>query len=528
MKMKKSKFGAIALVIAGLMITSAISITGETANEKNSVIVQTVDLEASFLTIPRTEECKLEKSSLLSSRSSTIIYDTDFDDYHPTVAGDSSGRFFAGFEWTDNEADYFPLFWYSLDDGDSWEEAGYFSESLNSEYPDVDSNENGFYGAFSGSENDRGEQWLVRAEDLNDIRGGRWTWSTYGFDWLEYFAISCYTRTGEDWNYGGMSSTGYNGYQTNDVEGCPFIYYQVDEAGYATIGWLNNAPNYLHSDFAIDEVTEISYAVYDNTVSNTLLLRKDDYGVWDEDGHHDYLTSKYVGDGLLDLSNPTVEANDDVVVVCAEEDGNIVCFYSDNGFSSAQQTLVVENAMYPELMLGPDGTTFVCSYVKNGAIYSIRSEDGGMTWTGEGQVQDSQVDSAYGVHDLGKGTQGVFAVWEDTRDPDTDIYFGEATSVSAPDVKVISITGGLGVTAVIKNEGTAAAENVAWTLSVTGGILGLINKNKGDTIASLGPGQEQTVKSGLIIGLGTIYVTVTAASDTETVQGKQFIIFTTI
>jgi hypothetical protein len=526
--MKKSKFGAIALVIAGLMITSAISITGETAKEKNTQIIQKIDAEASYLTIPQTEECKLEKSSLLSSRTSTIIYDTDFDDYHPTVAGDSSGRFFAGFELTMDDYDYYPDFWYSLDGGDTWTEAGYFSASLNSEYPDVDSNDNGFYGAFSGSENDRGEQWLVRGEDLDNIQGGRWTWSTYGFDYLEWFAISCYTREGEDWNYGGMSSTGYNGYSGSDVEGCPFIYYQVDEEGYATIGWLNNVQDFVHSDFAIDEVTEMSYAVYDNSVELTLLLRKDDYGVWDADGHHVYKTSYNVGEGVTNLMNPTVEAHDDVVVVCAEEDGNIVCFYSDDGFSSVQQSLVVESAAYPELMVGADGTTFVCSYVKNGAVYSMKSEDGGMTWTGEGQVQDSQVDSAYGVHDLGKGTQGIFAVWEDTRDPDTDIYFGEATPVSAPDIKIISVTGGLGVTAVIKNEGTEAATNVAWTLSVTGGILGLINKNKGDTFATIGIGEEKTVKSGLIIGLGTIYVTVTADSATENIEGKQWIIFTSI
>jgi len=526
-KMRKSKFGAIAIVIAGLMITSAVSITGETAIENNSEIIREIDVEACYFSMEQTEVLNVEKSSA-SSRTSTIIVDTDFDDYHPTIAGDTSGRFFAGFELTMDEVDYYPDFWYSLDGGDSWTESGYFSTSLGCMYPDVDSSDNGFYAAFSGSEDTPGDQWLVRAEDLDAITGSTWPWSTYGFDYLEYFGISCHTIDGEPWNYGGESSTGYNGYSGNDVEGCPFVYYQTDSEGYATIGWLNGVQDYLHSDFAIDEVTGMSYAVYDNQVEMTLLLRKDDFGTWNAEGHHDYLGSYDVGDGVTNLMNPSVEAHDDIVVVVAEEDGNIVCFYSNDGFASAQQSAVVSSAMYPEVMVGADGTTFVCSYVKNGAVYSMRSEDGGMTWTGEGQVEDSQVESEYGSHDLGKGTQGIFAVWQDNRDADLDIYFGEATSVSAPDVKIISVTGGLGVTAVIKNEGTAAASNVAWTISVTGGILNLINVNKGDTIATLGIGEEKTVKSGLFIGLGTIYVTVTADSATENLEGKHWIIFTVL
>lgn len=526
-KMRKSKFGAIAIVIAGLMITSAVSITGETAKEKNVEIIREIAMEACYFDMEQTEVFNAEKLSA-SSRASTIIVDTDFDDYHPTVAGDASGRFFAGFEFTQDEVDYLPDFWYSLDGGDSWTESGAFSESLGCEYPDADSSDNGFYATFSGSENDRGEQWLVRGEDLEAITGSRWVWSTHGFDYLEFMSISCYTRDGEDWNYGGMAGTGYNGYSGNDVEGCPFIYYQVNEEGYATIGWLNNVQDYKHSDFAIDEVTEMSYAVYDNDVDMTLLLRKDNYGIWDQDGHHVYVTSYDVGDGVTNLMNPSVEAHDDIVVVVAEEDGNIVCFYSNDGFASVQQSTVVSSAMYPEVMLAADGVTFVCSYIKNGAINSIKSEDGGQTWTGEGEVEDTQVESEYGAHDLGKGTQAIFSVWQDNRNPDLDIYFTEASSVSAPDVKIISVTGGLGVTAVIKNEGTAAASNVAWTISVTGGILNLINKNAGDTIASLGPGQEQTVKSGLFIGLGTIYVTVTADSATENVEGKHWIIFTVL
>ncbi|GAJ25064.1 unnamed protein product, partial [marine sediment metagenome] len=124
--MKKIKIytGAITLVIVGLMITSAVSISAELSEEETS-LVRELDLTAGYLTAQATKITMTEKKSdnvASIGDGSTIIYDTEFDDYHPTVAGDTSGRFFAGFELTMDEIDYFPDFWYSLDGGTTWDE----------------------------------------------------------------------------------------------------------------------------------------------------------------------------------------------------------------------------------------------------------------------------------------------------------------------------------------------------------------------------------------------------------------------
>jgi hypothetical protein len=530
----KKRFGicAITFVIAGLMISSVASIPAELPTEEISEYCREIDVSPQYVEIDISKEIMLEKSTkMMAPLDSYIIYDTEYDDLHPTLAGDTSGRFFAAFELTIDGVDYYPDFWYSLDDGMTWDEAGYFSESLGAEYPDVDSNENGFYGTFGGPIDTPGQQWVIIAEDLNAITGRVWDWSAHGFDDFVHMAISSYTMEGELWNYGGLSGTGYNGYQTYDVEGCPFIFYAVSDTS-GVIGWLTNSADYLHSDFAIDETTGMAFSVYDNEVDPTsLLIRKDNFGVWSGE-RHPFVGATAVSDGQ-NLTNPAIEAHDNDIVIVAEEAGNIVCFYSGNGGSSYSKSTVVTAAMYPDVKVTFDGTIFACSYVKGGAVYRKTSEDGGATWTDEQQIEDSQTDGGFSSHDLGKGKKGIYSVWEDKRGVDKDIYFGQAVEITAPELDIISVKGPIGVTATIKNIGDAEATNVDWEVHVTGGILKQIDKKGSGNEATLGVGAEIKGKSGIIIGLGKIEVVATAtcdegSEDTENANGMQIFIFSLI
>jgi C1A family cysteine protease len=93
---------------------------------------------------------------------------------------------------------------------------------------------------------------------------------------------------------------------------------------------------------------------------------------------------------------------------------------------------------------------------------------------------------------------------------------------------------GLGVSGVIKNVGDANATNVSCSITVTGGFLGRIHKAKaGIILGSLAIGNEETVKSDVIFGLGAIMIVVTAESGEgayaqKTIQGVQFLFFTKV
>jgi hypothetical protein len=127
---------------------------------------------------------------------------------------------------------------------------------------------------------------------------------------------------------------------------------------------------------------------------------------------------------------------------------------------------------------------------------------------------------------LGKGVKGIFAVWEDTRGDDIDIHFGQTYKTTAPELDINSIKGPIGITASIKNTGDAEATNIEWTLKISGGIFGLIHKIINGSQDMLEINEELYAKSGIIVGLGKLFVTATVtctegSSNREEKQGIQ-------
>jgi len=102
-----------------------------------------------------------------------------------------------------------------------------------------------------------------------------------------------------------------------------------------------------------------------------------------------------------------------------------------------------------------------------------------------------------------------------------------------PAFEIISITGGMGVSVEFENFGDEPATNVDWSIKVIGGILNLINVNKGSITPSMAPGARETVKTGIFLGIGKINIEFTVdcdegASVDDGATGIQIIIFTKI
>lgn len=93
-----------------------------------------------------------------------------------------------------------------------------------------------------------------------------------------------------------------------------------------------------------------------------------------------------------------------------------------------------------------------------------------------------------------------------------------------PQIQIGDITSDLiNVNAVISNVGETEANDVEWSITIKGGILGLINVTAEDTIGSLATDEEITVQTNeLILGLGIVNITVTADIKTKTAQGIVF------
>lgn len=74
-------------------------------------------------------------------------------------------------------------------------------------------------------------------------------------------------------------------------------------------------------------------------------------------------------------------------------------------------------------------------------------------------------------------------------------------------------TGPIGVSTGIENTGENPATNVEYEFTVIGGILGMINKNITGTVAEIAIGGSEGLTTGLILGLGSVDISISADAD---------------
>jgi len=82
----------------------------------------------------------------------------------------------------------------------------------------------------------------------------------------------------------------------------------------------------------------------------------------------------------------------------------------------------------------------------------------------------------------------------------------------------LGINGGFRVSAVIKNNGTASANNVNWSIDLDGGLI-LVGSHTEGVIGELAPGATTTIRQTTLYGIGKTTITVTVGDATEQATG---------
>jgi hypothetical protein len=94
----------------------------------------------------------------------------------------------------------------------------------------------------------------------------------------------------------------------------------------------------------------------------------------------------------------------------------------------------------------------------------------------------------------------------------------------APPSISITIRGGIGVSAIIKNTGTTGLTNINWSIGLKGGILLIGKTPKTGSIATLGAGAETTVRD-FVFGFGKTTIIVTAGTQVKNATARMFLFF---
>jgi len=526
---------AITLVIAGLLIPTGITVAEKnqtTAPQitvtKSNAVPQKISTSTIFAGTPQAVKVPL---------AGTPVFTGEGDQHHPGFARTLTGTHIAAYR---DEPSEHIVYTFSTDDGATYDPGVYYQNENDGDFPSIKYwGGNSFFGTFVTNYNDLSgaPTYVFGVTDPLDYNTWTllyWDWSTYG--WYEQIDadIACdNSQASHEWGFSSyvMSTTYGDGY----INGPTITYADPADPNSGYISWYYECDNCIHTDVDIDHVTKLGYCVYDQTFEGATRLLVRDISFEDPQGSHDYM---YEVTGSANLSYPAVAANDDNILILAvtNENGNddIVCLHGSS-IETLQSTLVVQTSdaeLYPDIQFVQD-ETFQAIFMKNGKLYKTETTDAGATWSAAEEIGDSDV--AYKAADLTE--YGVKTLYGASNGEDLDVFLADVGEGPLfPNLQITLKKGfGLGVTATISNtDGTALATNVKWELSITGGVLGLINKVVNGTISSLAIDAEEPVKTGLVFGLGTVDIKASATCDEGMVvgpistTGTQLAIFTIV
>ena len=142
--------------------------------------------------------------------------------------------------------------------------------------------------------------------------------------------------------------------------------------------------------------------------------------------------------------------------------------------------------------------TWITTGAATGAAGASYSVDGGLNWVAYPEVLDVQLLDCDFIEG-GIGWAGSF-----NQDEFTGGVYKYIPGQSEPALTIENIEGGRGVTATVKNVGTADATNVEYTISIDGGLFVTPKEGTGN-LGVLAPGDSATISlSPIGFGLGII------------------------
>jgi hypothetical protein len=139
----------------------------------------------------------------------------------------------------------------------------------------------------------------------------------------------------------------------------------------------------------------------------------------------------YLVKGDFDAKDPSVGAsgNNVVVVYMINDAGDwdIKCSYSNDDGDTWKSIVVADNhptdELYPTVYM--TGNTVFCTYIKDGNLYVIKSEDTGATWGEPQQLNEESGTVIAEPRSVEISEAGI--VWTDNRNGNKDIYYAPGT-----------------------------------------------------------------------------------------------------
>lgn len=453
MKIKKPMLCMIAIAIMGLLITSTLGlgISEVKETEENLVGIPSNDIfvaKAESLPLQKMSTISYSANSISSRGTDTLIFSSDLTNQNPAIVTDGAGNVLVFTEETDGSTTNLWGRW-SNDGGLNWidesEITGWNSFDALLTRPELD-----YYGkgktAWGTVLPGPFESGTVRYIGLPDITDPFATdpnnpdgWSAWYVDWggsaivasnIDSMDVACYSNlsnvpSAEFW--GLVALTGdqaYPGYEEDNT----FMFSFWTPEGVTIIFFYNLIEDVFNMKTDIDQfngkvflVTQ--YENHDTYADGSRVVYKavSTNPNWWQGGW-----SGYYFEGVF---NPDIVAFNNKCFIVGEKDNggqkDIVCLRSTGAsFSEFVVSADPADELYPTVTLVPSHVGFdvICSYIRNGDLYTAISSDYGQTWDEvEAPVNDETgtVVDQYNTASI----DGQYAAWTDEKNTPTEIYF---------------------------------------------------------------------------------------------------------
>jgi len=538
MKKQKSKW-IVSLFIIGLMITGTLVLPGEEV-ENNEYKKKFEKLE--IKSIPT--KYSLMPESLALSKITKASYnpkvnvnqlgidipvlDLDgVDALNPSLATDGGANICLVGEISESLFNSDIGFKISMDGGETWlpEDGtiGWELTDVNPEKPVVD-----FSGDLGGiaSYIEIGSQFLpqIDIDDITDPEAGNgWLHGAWNVEdpldsidvagWNSQFSPMPEFSKGILYLTGDIDGTTNVGYMLwqNSESSSSGIWYGAYDAEYE---WENG-----HCD--VDLVTGMFWEAYEISSNYGEFNDSIDINFCQLDGTDDWWQGDWYSLSIEGAKNPDIDAADGMAYCVFEFDGGISCAYTNDNGDNVGVMELSSIGSNPHVSIA--GNNILVTYIHNGNLISVISEDSGSIWE-EVTVNDESGTVADDTHSV--AVSGSNIAWTHEGPEYTSIFFDTA-GLSVPIIEIDSVSGGIGVTVNVKNVGSGDAVDIPYSVTATGGILGKINGNTEGEI-SISAGGSGTISLPMLIGLGAITIEINVGTLIETVQGTQLIVYTRI
>ena len=420
-----------------------------------------------------------------------------------------------GFDDLENQGAFFSL---SPDGGQSWSDGGGWDFGV-TEYPSIDHWAGSrFIGTMAPDYYSSGQVILLDFYDVADQAtwvAGLWDFEEYDFFGFENVNFACHDGSLEEWRVGFWTFNGYVGYDIYDLYNAPLVQYPADEES-AYISWYE-VENCTKSASDLDNDEQMHYAIwqyYNGSADLNNIYIRIDPADYDPDGHN-----SSAGEIITPENNENMDicARNNNVIIVSESGNDVICYCSADGFDTFDTALVVSSASNPRIAATGDNEA-ICSFVKDGNLYTSTTKNGGMTWSELSLVSEAPVYDGYRESDLSE----IGAVYTGTDDV---IYFNRGDA--RPIINIDSVSGGFGVTVNVENIGSGDGVDVPYSITAAGGLLSMINKSTEGTI-SINVGDSSAISLPMIIGLGAVTIEINVGSTSKTIYGSQLLVYTKI